>query len=575
MDSGSNLKIISMSTLVALLLTFNGCGSSSGCCPNLKKEQESNQNLETLATQTVSEPASEPVSEPTSSVVEEEKKVENPAPTPPVTINKPPISVINGITSQNAVLGSTILVDGFNSMDDNKISTYRWTLNNKVISTLEEVEIPLEQPGTYNICLEVTDDQNAKHKTCETVVVPIPNETPIVNNAPVAVISGITSPQAKVGDILSVNGSLSSDDINITSYQWSLNGLVISDQEQTNITLEQPGVYNICLDVYDGSNATNQTCKKVLVPKPVVILSNPPVAVITGVIDNEQKAPGQITVSGINSSDDVGIVSYQWSVDGVNTSTGQNSVVDLNIPSSKICLTVKDEDNQTNQTCKNVTVVAPSLPKAVMSGLDGVVVKTQCPIIVSANGSSSNNSVISGYQWLLDDAPIATTQDINISVATEGTHKLCLNVTDSTGAVSEDNCQNIVVNPHVAPTPKLTLIDDLTSLPVTNKTLQPSHSYSLSCAGSMDDCNHEVESCNWNASSYLVAADGTRTPYIANCFDDAQHTGHGAAITTTLTPSYIKLCGNTARFNVVEVTLSVTDKFGNTKKIIEEYSVTP
>ncbi len=577
--SSSNLKIISLSMLSTFLLTFGGCGSSSGCCPDLKKAEDSTQILETLAVSSV---------EPTATTVEEleQKQVEEePIPTNIVAINRPPVSVINGITSPNGILGSTLLVNGFSSKDDIGVSTYKWSVNDEIISTSERAEIPLEQPGTYNICLEVTDEDNATHQTCETVIVPTPEEEPIVedpiveepiiNIPPVAVINGIVSPEAKVGDILSVDGSLSTDDINITSYQWSVNGLVVSEQEKTDILLDKPGSYNICLDVDDASNETNQVCKRVIVPKPEIILSAPPVAIITGITDNEQRAPGIINVSGITSNDDIGVVSYQWSVNDINTTTQPTTTVDLNIPGTKICLSVKDEDNQTNQTCKNITVVEPSLPKAVVTGLDGVVIKTQCPIIVSANGSNSQSGTISSYQWLLDDVEVSTTQDINISIATEGTHKLCLNVTDSSGAVSEDNCQNIVVHPHDNPIASLTLTDDLTTLPVVNKRLEASQTYSLSCANSKDDCGNPVESCQWNASSYILEADGTKTPYISDCFDDAKHTGHGPATTTILTPSYIKLCGNTARFDHVEVTLTVTDRFGNTTTTTEVYTVNP
>ncbi len=654
--NSSSLRVISLSMLTTLLLTFSGCGNSSGCCPDLNKvEGSTQQSIQTLAVE----------EEPAIVADEAQKAKEEPNKTV-IAVNQAPVSVINGITSPNGQLGSILLVNGFSSQDDVKIKNYKWTINNKIISTSEKAEIPLEQPGKYTICLEVEDEENLKNQTCETVVVPQPAEVPIKNTPPVAVMSGINSAQAKVGDILSVdgslssddnnitsykwsvnglvisnqektditldkpgsynicldvtdasnatnqtckvvvvpqpaqvvnippkavisginsteakvgdilavNGSLSSDDNNVTSYQWSVNGLVVSDQEMTNITLDKPGLYNICLDVTDASNATNQVCKRVNVPTPPIVLSAPPKAVITGVIDNEQRAPGTVTVSGTTSSDDIGVVSYQWSVDDINTSTQPTTTIDLNIPSSKICLTVTDADKQTNQTCKNIIVVAPSLPKAVVSGLDGITIKTGCPIIVSANGSSSTNGAISSYSWLLDGTEVATTQDINISVATEGTHQLCLNVTDSTGSVSEDNCQNIVVNPHVPPTPKLVLLDS-SGAPVTNKILIKSTKYNLSCAGSKDDCNRDVTECKWNATSYLLNADGTKTPYIVNCFDDAEHSGHGPAITTTLTPSNITLCGSTNKFNTVEVTLTVTDVLGNTKTITEAYTVNP
>ena len=558
--SSSNLKVVSLSVLTTFLLTFSGCGSS-GCCPDLKKSEDSVPNLETLA---VTSPEQTVEVEPTEEVTNDT--------TSEVVVNTPPISIINGITSTQGILGSTLLVDGSSSSDDSEITSYKWSVNGEVVSTDEKTDIILEQPGTYTICLDVTDANNETHQTCKEVIVPEPSAT---NTPPVSVINGVPTTEGILGSTLLVDGSSSSDDVNITSYQWSVNGLVVSTEETTEIILNQAGTYNICLDVTDTGGATDQTCEQVIVPEAETTLSNPPVANITGIIDNEQKSPGTVTVDGMTSSDDVGVVSYQWSIDDVNTSTEPTTTVDLNIPSSKICLTVTDEDNQTNQTCKNITVVTPTLPKAVVSGLDGVVVKTQCPIIVSANGSSSENSTISNYQWLLDGTEVATTQDINISIATEGIHKLCLNVTDSIGATSEENCQDINVQPHVNPTAVLTLLD-AANQPVTNKILLPNQTYSLSCAGSIDDCDREVSSCEWNASSYLVdISAGTKIPYIKDCFNSDEHTGHGDKITTTAQPSNITLCGSTDKFNVVEVTLTVTDVLGNSETVIETYTVNP
>lgn len=558
--NSNSLKVVSLSVLTTFLLAFSGCGSSSGCCPDQKKVEDSVQNLETLAVAT-EEPAEV-----------EAKKNEDPAPAPIVIANTPPTSIINGITSPNGLLGSTLLVNGSSSKDDVGVTSYKWTVNKEIISTTDKAKIALEQPGTYNICLDVTDADHVTDQTCQTVIVAEP-EAEVVNTPPISVISGIVSKQGKVGDILSVDGSLSSDDVNIIAYKWSVNGGVVSTAPTTNITLDKPGTYNICLDVTDSDNVTDQTCKVVTIPEPKVILSNPPKAVILGIIDNEQRAPGSIVLNGTTSSDDIGIVSYQWSINDINVSTEATPTVELITADKKICLTVTDADNQTDQTCKNITIVAPSIPKAVASGIDGATIKTQCPIIVSAAGSSAEGATISSYQWLLDGAEVATTQDINISIATEGTHKLCLIVTDSMGQTSEENCQDITINPHVAPTPTLTLIDSANQ-PVTNKTLLPNTQYSLSCAGSIDDCDREVASCEWNASSYLVAADGTKIPYIEDCFG-SQHAGHGDKITTTSLPSNIKLCGNTSKFNQVVVTLTVTDVLGNTQTVTEEYTVNP
>jgi len=91
----------------------------------------------------------------------------------------------------------------------------------------------------------------------------------------------------------------------------------------------------------------------------------PPVATITGLADNTRISTGQsITVNGTSSSDrDGSVTAYNWSVDGVATSTATNPTFTFDSAGEhKICLTVTDNDNlnSANVECRTVIVDAPA-----------------------------------------------------------------------------------------------------------------------------------------------------------------------------------------------------------------------
>jgi hypothetical protein len=305
-----------------------------------------------------------------------------------------------------------------------------------------------------------------------------------------------------------------------------------------------------------------------------------PIAKYNGLSDGAVLTGNTLTIDGVVSSDSDGNVSgYKWTLDSVEISTQQNPTIDLPTQegSHMLCLEVTDNDSLTsNKTCKTFTIPHKnSNPTAVISGLNDIVVKTDCPVSLSGTTSVAPDGNINTYEWTVDDTIKYSGKDQKISFATLGIHKVCLNVIDS-NSLSDEQCSNVNVQPHVAPTPVLTLKDS------TNKVLNPNPSgdlllrngrYDISCAGSVDDCNNtEPMTCEWNAHSYIIDANGNKVDYITDCFNDAEHTGHGPKVAKD---SWITLCGDTNRFKFVEIELKITDKFGKTSTRTDIFEVAP
>jgi len=303
-----------------------------------------------------------------------------------------------------------------------------------------------------------------------------------------------------------------------------------------------------------------------------------------------------LTVNGASSSSNGTINKAVWTVyescdnkntiiDGPKTVTTKDQELELNLGTPgqhQVCVVITDTNGLSDEDCKCVTVQPLDGPAANISGLPQTL-KVGCPLPTPTGESSVTNSGSNTltYAWTLDDNAVGSTVTPTLPdtlTATPNPHVVCLTVTDSNG-LSDESCQNVNIIPHVAPTAIMRVWNHLNADQVdipAGSTLSKSTQYDLSCAGSQDDCpsdtdGEEIE-CTWNASSYKaengscdnVPEPGSTRYYIENCFDDAEHTGHGVQTTTPNTDtallSYITLCGSPTEFDCVKVTMTATDK---------------
>ncbi|MBK8553439.1 MAG: PKD domain-containing protein [Ignavibacteria bacterium] len=112
---------------------------------------------------------------------------------------------------------------------------------------------------------------------------------------------------------VSLDGSASTDDHTIVSYQWTkLTGiegtLTTPNASTTNFTGLTAGVYTVELKVTDDSTAVGMDTIQIIVNPP---LNQPPVA--NAGIDKIITLPvNSISLNGSASTDDHNIVAYQW-----------------------------------------------------------------------------------------------------------------------------------------------------------------------------------------------------------------------------------------------------------------------
>jgi len=135
--------------------------------------------------------------------------------------------------------------DASNSTDNVGISNYTWTFFDKIkMQSLNGVKPThiFAAPGVYQVILAVTDSSG--NQDTDTILISVKD---------------ITNPIAKagkdktvyVGNNITLDGSSSSDNVNITTYKWDLGDGTIEKGKQISHIYAQKGDYNITLEVID------------------------------------------------------------------------------------------------------------------------------------------------------------------------------------------------------------------------------------------------------------------------------------------------------------------------------------
>ncbi|XP_064203308.1 dyslexia-associated protein KIAA0319-like protein [Anguilla rostrata] len=232
-------------------------------------------------------------------------------------------------TGPNQVLTlprNSITLYGNQSTDDHEHLAYEWSLSpeskGKVVE-MQGVRTPILQlsalqEGDYTFQLTVTDSAGQQDTAKVTVIVqPENNKPPVANAGPE---KELTLPV----DHTTLDGSKSTDDQRIATYQWSQStgpaGVKIdnADSAVATVTGLQVGTYEFSLTVTDERKLQSKDTVKVIVREE---LDQPPVAHV------QSRPPislpnRTVTLDGSRSTDDKGVVSYLWTRDDSSPAAG-------------------------------------------------------------------------------------------------------------------------------------------------------------------------------------------------------------------------------------------------------------
>uniref|UniRef100_A0A8C5LS16 KIAA0319 like n=1 Tax=Leptobrachium leishanense TaxID=445787 RepID=A0A8C5LS16_9ANUR len=284
---------------------------------------------------------------------------------------------------------------------------------------------------------------------------------PRVNQPPVAIVSPRYQEISLPTTSTVIDGSQSTDDEKIVSYEWEeLKGplreeKVTADTPILKLTNLVPGNYTFSLTVTDSDGAKNSTTASLTVVKAV---DYPPVA-NSGANQVITLPKNSIVLYGNLSTDDHGIVSYEWSLSpsskgnvmemqGVRTSTLQLSA--LQEGDYTFQLTVTDSAGQ--QSTSEVTVIVQpenNKPPQADAGPDKELTLPVDSTTLDGSRSTDDQKIVS-YLWEKTKGPEGvkiengTSSIAVVSGLQDGSYEFTLTVKDERDLMSKSTVNVIV-----------------------------------------------------------------------------------------------------------------------------------
>lgn len=155
---------------------------------------------------------------------------------------------------------TTVIFNGSGSYDNVEIVNYTWTFTDTTLKSLTGI-IPtyiFETPGEYFITLNVTDA--ARNWNTSTCIINVRDIT-----KPTAVISHLGAKEFKKGDIITFDGSESSDNVRIVSFEWDFGDGTTSTGNTVSHAYENSGNYTVTLKVKDAAENEGTTSISVII----------------------------------------------------------------------------------------------------------------------------------------------------------------------------------------------------------------------------------------------------------------------------------------------------------------------
>jgi subtilisin family serine protease len=262
-----------------------------------------------------------------------------PEPPPP---NAPPIANFSV-----ACAGLTCTLDATSSADDAGGLRFDWDLGRFPDPTATGVVVVASyaHESSRTVTLTVTDAGGLTSKATRTFEVGAP-----ANQAPTAAFTATC-----VGLTCTVDSGASGDDAGITARDWAFgDGATLGgNQLVATHTYAAGGTFTVSLTVRDAGGLTGTTTRGVTVTAPVVQppANQPPVAdfIVTCGVDFTCTFDGRI------STDDQGVVAFDWNVGKFPDPTATGPVVLIVYPhagSRTVTLTVRDANGLTSTKTK-------------------------------------------------------------------------------------------------------------------------------------------------------------------------------------------------------------------------------
>ncbi len=255
---------------------------------------------------------------------------------------EPPVA--DAGSDQTVAVGEDFTLNGSGSSDNVGIVNYTWVYDGNEYYGVELIH-SFSEPGTYTITLNVSDE--AANYDTDTVSITVEDQT--VPDAE----ANANKTVVKVGDPISLEAKDSSDNLNITSYSWEFGDGETATGEVVTHSYASTGNYTVTLTVSDAAGNTGTDTLDITVEEEDKD-TEPPVA--DAGEDRTVKVGENFTLDGSNSTDNVGIENYTWTIEGEEYKGVRVTYNFSNEENHTIKLTVEDAAGITDSDTVTITV---------------------------------------------------------------------------------------------------------------------------------------------------------------------------------------------------------------------------
>ena len=177
----------------------------------------------------------------------------------------PPTAVISGPTQ--ATVGQPVKFSGRNSgvAPGSVIESYVWSFGDGSETKGVNVAHIYDTPGTYDVTLQVTDDQGLSGTDTQQIQInPAPTPPPEAI-PPEAII--VAPGEGTVGEQIKFDGSQSRSTTPLVAYLWDFGDGTTANATKTNKVYHASGIYHVILTVVDSQGLEDSTTTSITIYK--------------------------------------------------------------------------------------------------------------------------------------------------------------------------------------------------------------------------------------------------------------------------------------------------------------------
>jgi len=337
--------------------------------------------------------------------------------------------------------GTAVSFDGTSSSDNNQIASYGWSFGDGTSASGPTPSHTYDEPGSYTARLTVTDGSG--NTDTDSLTVEVSDTT-----APTANAGADKSVQS--GTAVTFDASASTDNDQITSYEWDFGDGTNATGPSPIYTYEDPGTYNATVTVTDSDGNTDTDSLTVHVAAtPSLTASGGSVGqsgTVTIAVDiqNAQtlklaEIPRNWTIesrerAGAFATRDDTYAGWVWESDQSSKSVS----VTLRVPSDAqtgeytLDAVIENSAGTTARTSATVGVTDVDSVAPTAEAGDGRTVTTSETVEFDGT-ASTDNEAIAGYEWDFGDGTSATGPTPSHTYAEPGPYVVTLTVTDNAG----------------------------------------------------------------------------------------------------------------------------------------------